>query len=77
MFLLYSPRLWCWCVAVSGLVIVGKLAGAAIPALLAGPTLRERTAVCVLMNTRGLVGLVILNSGLELGEFTPTLIAMV
>ncbi len=77
MFRLYCPRFWSWCVAVSGVVIVAKLAGAAIPALLAGPTLRESTEVCVLMYTRGLVGLVVLNIGLELGEFTPTLIAMV
>ena len=77
MFLLYSPRLGCLCVAVSSVVIVGKQAGAAIPALLAGLTLRESTAVCVLMNMRGLVGLVILYIGLELVEFTPTLIAMV
>ncbi|GDX78310.1 sodium:proton antiporter [Deltaproteobacteria bacterium] len=74
--LLDSPELWGWCGAVSGVAIVGKLAGAAIPGRLGGLSLRESAALGVLMNTRGLMELVILAIGLELGVLTPTLFAM-
>ena len=71
-----SPRLWGWCGAVVAVAIVGKVLGAGIPARLAGLSWRESTALGVLMNTRGLMELVILAIGLELGVITPTLFAM-
>ena len=37
---------------------------------------RESTALAVLMNTRGLVGLIILNIGLDIGLFSPALFTM-
>jgi Kef-type K+ transport system membrane component KefB len=46
---------------------VGKIAGAAVPARLAGIAWRESLAIGTLMNTRGLTELVFLNVGLELG----------
>ncbi len=74
--LLDSPSMWGWCAAITGVAMFGKLAGAAVPARLAGLTLRESAAVGVLMNTRGLMELVILTIGLELGVLTPALFAM-
>lgn len=43
---------------------------------LIGLSWRESTAVGVLMNTRGLVELIFLNVGLELGVISPTLFSM-
>lgn len=74
--LLDNASMWGWCAAITAVAIVGKLAGAAVPARLAGLSLRESAAVGVLMNTRGLMELVILNIGLELGVLTPALFAM-
>ena len=45
----------------------GKVIGAGAPALLSGVPLRESAVVAVLMNTRGLVELIVLNLGLSAG----------
>jgi Kef-type K+ transport system membrane component KefB len=46
---------------------VGKLLGAGIPALMSGLPVRESAVVAVLMNTRGLVELIVLNLGIASG----------
>lgn len=46
---------------------VGKLIGAGVPSLVAGLPFREASVVAVLMNTRGLVELIVLNLGLSSG----------
>jgi Kef-type K+ transport system membrane component KefB len=46
---------------------VGKLVGAGIPSLAGGLSMRESSVVAVLMNTRGLVELIVLNLGLQSG----------
>jgi len=43
---------------------------------MSGLSWRESMAIGTLMNTRGLVELVFLNLGLELGVLSPTLFAM-
>ena len=45
----------------------GKVIGAGAPALMSGVPLRESAVVAVLMNTRGLVELIVLNLGLTSG----------
>jgi Kef-type K+ transport system membrane component KefB len=66
--------------ALAGLVllvaVVGKVGGSAGAARLLGMPWREALAVGALMNTRGLMELVILNVGLDIGVITPTLFAM-
>ena len=47
-----------------------------IAARMNGMTWRESAAVGVLLNTRGLVELVILNIGLDLGVLSPALFSM-
>jgi K+:H+ antiporter len=63
--------------AVAGLVIItaiaGKLFGSALAARLTGMSGREALAVGTLMNTRGLMELVILNIGLDIGVLSPAL----
>ena len=54
----------------------GKFGGSAIAARLTGLGWREASALGVLMNTRGLMELVILNIGLDLGVISPALFAM-
>jgi Kef-type K+ transport system membrane component KefB len=65
---------------VAGLIIVvatvGKLGGSALAARAGGLSWREASAVGALMNTRGLIELVVLNVGLDLGVLSPTLFAM-
>jgi Kef-type K+ transport system membrane component KefB len=53
--------------------VAGKLGGATIAARLAGFGWRDSAAVGSLLNTRGLMELVILNIGLEVGILTPAL----
>jgi Kef-type K+ transport system membrane component KefB len=54
----------------------GKLGGCAVAARLSGLPWSEATALGILMNTRGLMELVILSIGLEVGALSPTLYAM-
>ena len=56
--------------------VVGKVGGSALAARVAGLPWSEASMVGVLMNTRGLMGLVILNVGMEIGVMTPALYAM-
>ncbi|HEU4881258.1 MAG TPA: cation:proton antiporter [Longimicrobium sp.] len=56
--------------------VAGKFGGAALAARRAGMDWRESAAIGVLMNTRGLMELVILNVGLEIGVISPALFAI-
>ena len=73
---LVSGALWGVAAAILLAAMVGKLGGAAAGARLGGMTWRDALAVGVLMNTRGLMELVILTIGLEIGVIGPTLFAM-
>jgi Kef-type K+ transport system membrane component KefB/nucleotide-binding universal stress UspA family protein len=74
--LVSGTELW----LITGLVVLvavaGKLGGSALAARLTGLSWREAGALGVLMNTRGLMELVILTIGLELGVISPTLFAI-
>ena len=67
---------WLACVLVVAVAFLGKLGGTAAGARLAGLGWREATGLGVLMNTRGLMELVVLTVGLDLGVLSPTLFAM-
>ncbi|WFB10895.1 cation:proton antiporter [Streptomyces sp. LX-29] len=62
--------------AILAVAVAGKLAGAMVPARLAGLRWREATAFGVLMNTRGLTELVILDVGRRLGVIDARLFAI-
>ena len=74
--LLDEPAMW----AIFGILLViavaGKFGGSSLAARLSGMTWRESLSIGVLMNTRGLMELVILNVGLEIGVISPALFAM-
>ena len=58
------------------IAVAGKLAGAAFAAKIIGVNWKDSFALGVLMNTRGLVELVILNAALDLGVSSPELFTM-
>jgi len=56
--------------------IAGKLGGTAVAARAMGMPWRQSVALGALMNTRGLMELVILNVGLDIGVISPALFTM-
>jgi K+:H+ antiporter len=74
--LLDSPDLWLFCLLIIGVATLGKFGGSTVAALTTGLSWRESAALGVLMNTRGLMELIILNIGLDLGVISPVLFAM-
>lgn len=74
--LLHEGRLGGQAIAIIGIAVLGKLSGAALGGRLTGMGWRNSLALGVLMNTRGLVELVVLNAGLELGILSPALFTM-
>lgn len=64
------------CLIVIGVATLGKFGGTCLAARAYGSTWREASALGLLMNTRGLMELIVLNIGLDLGVISPTLYAM-
>jgi len=62
--------------AIMLVAVSGKFGGTAIAARLTGMSWRSGAVLGALMNTRGLMELVILNIGLDIGVISPTLFAM-
>jgi Kef-type K+ transport system membrane component KefB len=73
---LVEGEMWGWCALVVLVAVAGKLGGSAIAARLTGMGWREAGAIGALMNTRGLMELVILNIGLDIGVISPAVFAM-
>ncbi len=67
---------WIFCAVIILIASIGKFGGSTIAARLSGLGWRESSALGVLMNTRGLMELIVLNIGLELHVISPTLFAM-
>lgn len=74
--LLASPAEWLLCGLITITACAGKFGGTALAARLTGLGWRESAALGTLMNTRGLVELIVLNIGLDLGVLSPTLFTM-
>jgi Kef-type K+ transport system membrane component KefB len=73
---LIHGELWAYCALIILVAIAGKMAGSALAAHSTGMSWRESWAIGTLMNTRGLMELVILNVGLDIGVLSPALFAM-
>jgi Kef-type K+ transport system membrane component KefB len=67
---------WLLCGLVILVACAGKFGGTAVAARLSGLSWNQASALGILMNTRGLVELIVLNLGLDLGVISPTLFAM-
>ncbi|HSL71782.1 MAG TPA: cation:proton antiporter [Longimicrobiales bacterium] len=71
-----GPGLWTLAATVIAAAIIGKFGGSALAARATGMNWTEAGTVGALMNTRGLMELVILNVGLDIGVVSPPLFAI-
>jgi Kef-type K+ transport system membrane component KefB len=74
--LIQSAEDWAWCAVIIAVATAGKFGGTTIAARLTGGAWRDSAALGILMNTRGLVELIVLNIGLDLGVVSPRLFTM-
>ncbi len=74
--LINSPELWLLTGLIIAVACAGKFGGSTLAARACGLPWREASAIGILMNTRGLMELVILNIGRELGVITDAVFAM-
>lgn len=74
--LLNSIELWLFCGLIVIVAVLSKLVVSAVVVRASGMPWRESLAVGVLVNTKGLVELVILNVGLDLHILSPTLFSI-
>lgn len=65
-----------WCAVIVAVATIGKFGGACLAARITGQTWPMAASIGILMNTRGLMELIVLNIGLDLGVISPTLFAM-
>ena len=74
--LLRDPAAWAMCAAVIAVAVAGKLGASALAARWTGMRWREALSLGALMNTRGLMELVVLNIGYDLGVLSPEAFTM-
>jgi Kef-type K+ transport system membrane component KefB len=74
--LLQSLEHWMVCGCIIVLASVGKFGGSYVAARISGLDANTAASIGVLMNTRGLMELIVLNLGLDLGILSPGLFAM-
>ena len=74
--LLNEPSLWVDGAAILAVAVIGKAGASTVAARAAGLSWREAQALGILLNTRGLMELVVLNVGLELGILSPALFSL-
>ena len=74
--LLSDSRSWLVCLAVIGVATLGKLGGSMIAGRWAGMSWNDAFQLGALMNTRGLMELIALNVGYELGILSPAMFSI-
>lgn len=74
--LLNTPYLWTICGIFILVAIVGKFAGGAFTARILGENWKDSLSLGMLMNTRGLMELIVLNIGYEMGILPPPIFVM-
>ncbi len=74
--LMKGPAMWFYCALIILVATGGKLGGSTVAGWLSGMSLREAAGLGTLMNTRGLMELVILNIGLDIKVISPALFSM-
>jgi Kef-type K+ transport system membrane component KefB len=74
--LLVGAQAWLMCALVVAVATLGKFGGTFAAARLSGMAPRAAANLGMLMNTRGLMEIVVLNIGLDLGVISPRLFAM-
>jgi Kef-type K+ transport system membrane component KefB len=74
--LLAGARDWGLAFLILALAVAGQFGGACLAARFTGTPWKPSLALGALMNTRGLMELIVLNIGLDLGILSPTLFSM-
>ena len=74
--LVNTTTLWLICLLITVVAIAGKLGGSYVAARLTGENTYDSLSIGILMNTRGLMELIILNIGYDLGILTPEIFTM-
>ncbi len=74
--LLNNAHLWMVCAVVIGVAVLGKFGGSSLAARFMGQSWKESLALGALMNTRGLMELIVLNIGYDLGVLSAEMFAM-
>ena len=74
--LLDDPDLWQVTAGIIAVAVVGKFFGSALAAKFVGQSWRDSLTIGALMNTRGLMELVVLNIGYDLGVLTAEVFTM-
>ncbi|OGX06409.1 MAG: hypothetical protein A2Z88_07055 [Omnitrophica WOR_2 bacterium GWA2_47_8] len=74
--LLNQPQLWGICFLIIGIAVLGKFVGSTLAAKFVGQTWKDSLLIGVLMNTRGLMELVVLNIGYDLGILSAEIFTM-
>ncbi|OFX37195.1 MAG: hypothetical protein A2X08_06365 [Bacteroidetes bacterium GWA2_32_17] len=74
--LLNTSHLWVICGLVILVAVFGKFGGSAFTAKIVGRSWKESLSIGALMNTRGLMELIVLNIGYDLGILSPEIFAI-
>ncbi len=74
--LIDNGSMWIVCGVIIVVAVTGKFLGSTIAARFVGQSWRDSLAIGALMNTRGLMELVVLNIGYDLGILTPEVFTM-
>ena len=74
--MLDDPYLWKVCGLIIAVAVVGKFLGSAITAKFVGQNWRDSLTIGALMNTRGLMELIVLNIGYDLGVLSTEIFSM-
>jgi Kef-type K+ transport system membrane component KefB len=74
--LVSGGQAWAFTAIIILVATLGKFGGTFAAAKVTGQSWQMSSALGVLMNTRGLMELIVLNIGLEMGVISPTLFAM-
>jgi Kef-type K+ transport system membrane component KefB len=74
--LLNDVSLWLTCLLIIFVAVLGKFGGSAIAARVVGQSWKDSLSIGALMNTRGLMELIVLNIGYDLGILSPQIFAM-
>jgi Kef-type K+ transport system membrane component KefB len=74
--LVKGQEMWIYCALIILVATTGKLGGSMLASWIAGMPMREAAGLGTLMNTRGLMELVILNIGLDIKVISPALFSM-
>jgi Kef-type K+ transport system membrane component KefB/nucleotide-binding universal stress UspA family protein len=74
--LIATPSLWLVCAGIIGIAILGKFGGTLLASRYAGHSWNHSLTLGVLMNSKGLMELVVINIGYELGILSPEIYSM-